>query len=195
MPQSIIIATKNEGKIREITEIVDSDFEFLTYKDFNDWPEIEETGKTFLENALQKARMLSEKYDLPAIADDSGLEVEALEGQPGVASARYAGVEQNDSKNVEKLVNNLRGEKNRKARFKTVAVYYHPDGRYVVVEGEVEGEIIEDPRGTSGFGYDPVFMPKGYDKTMAELSLQEKNTISHRGKAFRKLREHLIKVT
>lgn len=191
MSQTIIIASANEGKIKEISKVLDKDFIFKTNRDFAGWPDVEETGETFLENALLKAKVLTEKYSLPAIADDSGLEVEALEGNPGVRSARYAGEPQNDQNNIAKLLENLKESANKKARFVTVAVFYKPDGSYIKAEGEVRGKIINAPRGTGGFGYDPVFVPEGYDRTMAELSLEEKNSISHRGKAFRMLRELL----
>ena len=129
---------------------------------------------------------------MPAVADDSGLGVEVLSGEPGVESARYAGEEQNDRKNIEKLLNKLEGNKNRRARFVTVAVYYKPDGTYFKAEGEVRGVITEELRGEGGFGYDPVFQSNVYDKTMAELSLKEKNAISHRGQAFRRLKELIL---
>lgn len=191
MPRTIIIASANEGKIKEINQILNCDFEFKTYHDFNDWPKVEETGENFLENALLKASILAKKYGLPAIADDSGLEVEALSGEPGIKSARYAGEPQSDKRNISKLLEILQNVKNRKARFLTVAVFYKIDGSYIEAQGEVKGEILDSPRGNEGFGYDPVFKPEGFDRTMAELSLDEKNSISHRGKAFRHLKNLL----
>jgi XTP/dITP diphosphohydrolase len=190
--KTIIIASTNEGKIREIKNVIDGGFGFKSYKDFPNWPNVEETGQTFLENSILKAKILAEKYNLPAIADDSGLEVEALGGAPGIKSARYAGDSQDDQKNIAKLLENLKGVSNRSARFVTVAVYFKPDGSYLKTEGEVKGEIVDQPKGNNGFGYDPVFLPEGFDKTMAQLTLDEKNAISHRGKAFRQLKELLI---
>ena len=189
---SIILATTNKGKINEISEILGNKHTLLTFKDFPDWPDVEETGDTFIENALIKAKTLAEKYNIAAIADDSGLEVYYLNKDPGVDSARYAGKEQNDKNNIEKLLVNLKNAENRDARFVTVAVFYYPDGKYITAEGEVKGVITEKPYGDSGFGYDPVFKPNGNKRTMAQMSIDEKNKISHRGIALRKLKDLIV---
>lgn len=188
----LIIASKNQGKIKEIIEILDlKDMRILTPDDFPDWPDVEETGTTFLDNALLKARALVQKYGKPAVADDSGLEVDALGGAPGVYSARYAGEDGNAQKNNDKLLRELTGvcDTRRTARFRCVAVLMTPDSWYTSAEGTLEGRIGFAPRGRDGFGYDPIFMPIGEMRTVAEMSAQEKNAISHRGQAFRKLKE------
>jgi len=193
----LVIATKNEGKIREIIDILDlKDAKVYTYKDFPEWPEVEETGSTFYDNALIKARALVDALGKPAVADDSGLEVDALEGEPGVYSARYAGEEGNSQKNIEKLLRELKGvpEEKRTARFHAVAVLMTPDGWVTSTEGTLEGRIGFELRGEMGFGYDPVFIPAGEERTVAEMPLDEKNEISHRGKAFKKLKEKIPEI-
>lgn len=190
----LIIASKNEGKIREIVDILDiADVRIYTYKDFPDWPDVEETGTTFYENAMLKVRALVEKYGKPAVSDDSGLEVDALGGEPGVDSAIYAGEHGNSAKNVAKLLRALEGipEAERTARFRCVAILMTPDGWVAATEGTVEGRIGFEPRGDLGFGYDPVFIPQGEGRTAAEMPLDEKNKISHRGQAFAKLKEKM----
>ncbi|MEW5705392.1 MAG: XTP/dITP diphosphatase [Actinomycetota bacterium] len=192
----IIIASKNDGKIKEIVDILDlRDVKVYTYRDFSSWPDAKETGATFYENALLKARVLVEAFKKPAIADDSGLEVDALGGAPGIYSARYAGEEGNAKKNNEKLLKELEGvpEEKRTARFRCVAVILTPDGWVASAEGTLEGRIGFKMRGERGFGYDPLFIPEGETRTVAEMSADEKNKISHRGKAFRKLKEKLDK--
>ncbi|MDO8885873.1 XTP/dITP diphosphatase [Candidatus Oleimmundimicrobium sp.] len=192
-----VIASKNEGKIREIKDILNLKWlEFLTYKDFEKWPEVEETGKNFEENAILKAQKLAECLKLPAFADDSGLEVDVLGGEPGIYSSRYAGEFAKDEDNIKKLLSKLRSLSinKRTARFKCSAVLFIPNGKIFKTEGVCEGHIINEPRGSNGFGYDPVFVPKGYDKTMAELPVEIKNKISHRGQAFRKLKEILKEI-
>lgn len=189
----LIIATKNDSKIKEITQILDAQIDFKTYKDFADWPNVKETGNTFQENALLKAKALADKYKIAAVADDSGLVVEALGGEPGTRSSRYAGREATDEQNIAKLLSKLKGIKNRQAAFVAVVAYYHPSGQTIITEGKIKGHIIMEPRGTGGFGYDPIFIPKGYDKTFAQMSAEDKNKLSHRGQAFRKLKESLFK--
>jgi XTP/dITP diphosphohydrolase len=193
----IIIATKNEGKIREIKEIVKLDnVEFLTFQNLKDWPEVEEKGSTFRENAVLKAKALMNLTKLPALADDSGLEVDVLSGEPGILSARYAGSHCSTSDNNAKLLKKLESfpfEK-RTARFRCVAAFAGTDGTLLVSEGICSGHIALEHKGSGGFGYDPLFVPDGYNKTIAELSAEEKNQISHRGKAFRDLKEKLKKV-
>lgn len=189
----IILSTKNEGKIREIKNIFNiPGIELLTYRDFEDWPSISEDGKSFEENAIKKAQVVKEKFNLPAIADDSGLEIDYLKGKPGVLSSRYSGG--GDEENIRKVLRELEGVplEERKARFRCVAVFFSVEDVILTAEGVCEGHIAFSPRGEKGFGYDPIFIPLGYDKTMAELSLSEKNKISHRGKAFRRLKEKVL---
>ncbi len=193
MPE-LIIASKNEGKIREIIDILDlHDIKIYTYKDFTDWPEVDEAGTTFYENALLKARVLVETFGKPAVADDSGLEVDALGGEPGIYSARYAGEQGNVIKNNEKLLHELADIPwdKRTARFRCVAVLMTPDGWVASAEGTLEGHIGFEPHGAAGFGYDPIFIPLGDTRTVAEMPLDEKNKISHRAQAFRKLKERM----
>ncbi|MDP2211221.1 MAG: XTP/dITP diphosphatase [Candidatus Aquicultor sp.] len=193
----LIIASKNDGKIREIVDILElSDLRVYTYKDFPDWPDVEETGTTFYDNALLKVEALVEKYGKPAVSDDSGLEVDALGGDPGVDSAIYAGEHGNAAKNNEKLLRALDGvpEEERTARFRCVAILMTPDGWRTSTEGTVEGRIGFEPHGALGFGYDPLFFPTGETRTVAEMGLDEKNKISHRGQAFMKMREKMEEV-
>ena len=182
----ILLASRNSDKLREIREKVTSlDIEILTPDDFPDLPEVEEDGATLEANAAKKALTLHRLTGLPTIADDTGLEVDALNGQPGVFSSRYAGPDATYSDNVQKLLKELSsvpGEK-RGARFRCV-IAFAKDGEIDFFEGEVEGTIALQPVGESGFGYDPVFYLPEQDRTFAELSLQEKNNISHRGLAL-----------
>ncbi|APU70922.1 hypothetical protein LCR01_09340 [Companilactobacillus crustorum] len=190
--KEIIIATKNPGKAREFKKIFnDQEFSLKTLLDFPDFPEIRETGKTFEENATLKAHAVMERLNLPTIADDSGLQVDALYGRPGIYSARYAG-DHNDSANNAKLLSELGGvpQEKRTARFVSTLVFANPNNdQDLVVEGEVKGQIALFPRGEDGFGYDPLFYLPELDKTMAELTLDEKNQISHRGNAIKKLEQ------
>ncbi len=166
--------------------------EILSLSDINCHDEIPETGTTLEENALMKARYIKEKFGFDCFADDTGLEVDALGGAPGVFSARYAGEACNPQDNMEKMLRVLQGKKNRKARFRTVIVLLL-NGEQHSFEGEIKGEIIEEKRGTAGFGYDPIFLPDGYDKTFAELGDDIKNKISHRAVATKKLVEFLLR--
>lgn len=188
----IIFASKNKGKLKEVKKNFESDkIEIISLLDFNNPPDVEETGSSFLENSILKAKEIYEKYKLPVIADDSGLEVEQLNGAPGVYSARYSGENATDEKNIQKLVSELeKFSEPHHARFVCFAVFY--DGKSLHhAEGEVKGEIVKEQRGDNGFGYDPVFLVEGSDKTMAELDLETKNSISHRAKALNKLKEIL----
>ncbi|ETY73827.1 XTP/dITP diphosphatase [Lactiplantibacillus fabifermentans] len=189
MTKSLIIATNNPGKAREFGEMFqDYDIEIKTLADFPEIPEIKENGITFEENATKKVTTVVEATGLPAIADDSGLMVDALHGDPGVFSARYAG-DHNDAANNAKLLANLGGvpEEKRTATFHTTLVALKPNGQKLVVNGELNGRILIAPRGDNGFGYDPLFWSDKYQKSLAQLSDAEKNSISHRGAALRNL--------
>jgi XTP/dITP diphosphohydrolase len=194
-PARIAIASRNAHKLGEIRRIcVDWPVEWLTVEDHQaPWPDVEETGSTYLENALLKARAVAVALAEPALADDSGIEVDALGGRPGPRSARFAGGDATDERNLDELVRALRGvpTAGRTARYRCVAVLAYPDGGDLHAEGLCEGTLEPKPRGTRGFGYDPIFVPAGWDRTMAELSDEEKDRISHRGRAFRALREAL----
>lgn len=186
---TFVLATANRDKAAEIGAILGSGVELLPRPD--SVGEVEETGDTLEENARIKARALVEATGRPAIADDTGLEVTALAGRPGVYSSRYAGEGATYADNVAKLLVEMTGRSERSARFRTVALALWPDGREVVAEGEVRGRIAEEASGSDGFGYDPVFVPDGESRTFAEMTLQEKNSVSHRGRAFRALGELL----
>ncbi len=193
----LVIATSNLGKAREIKEAL-RNLELLikTLKDFPSLPPPEETGKTFFENALIKAKYYARKLKKICLADDSGLEVEALNGAPGIYSSRFAGEEGNDKKNIQKLLKLLEKVplEKRKARFVCVMVVASPEGDYIKAEGIWEGLIGFEPKGNLGFGYDPIFLvPEyNYQKTAAELSLEIKNKLSHRGKALENLKKFLF---
>lgn len=187
----IVIATKNTGKIREIREALEvAGLRLHTFEEFDGWPEPEETGETLEENALIKAYAMRDAIGLPALSDDSGLLVDALGGRPGVHSSRYAGPEGDAERNMDRLLSELGGvpPARRNARFECVMTLALADGTVHVARGECEGTILTARRGTGGFGYDPVFMPEGFDRSMAELTLEEKNAISHRGKALRAMK-------
>ena len=187
----ILLATSNQGKLRELREMTRSlDVEILSWQDLPYHPEIPETGQTFADNAAHKAREAARFSGLPALADDSGLEVDALDGRPGVHSARYAGPGASDEERILKLLTELEGipEQERKARFRCVAAFADPKGplgdRVHLTEGSCEGKILTHPEGTGGFGYDPVFFHPPSGKTFAELAPEEKNRISHRARAL-----------
>jgi len=187
MIKEIVIATRNAGKLKELESLLEGVFEkIFSLRDFEGVPDIEEDGKTFRENALKKARAIATALGKPSLADDSGLKVEALGGRPGVFSSRYAGERGGDKGNIRKLLTELSGVQNRKAKFICVLALVFPDGKEITAEGVCEGEIIEEPRGEGGFGYDPVFLT-GLGRTMAELTLDEKNIISHRARAVKAL--------
>lgn len=189
----IVFATNNSHKLDEIRNILGSSFEVMSLNELGCHDDIPETGTTLEENARQKAQYIYDKYHCNVFADDTGLEVDALGGEPGVYSARYAGGEGHDSEaNMTKLLKNLEGEDNSKAQFRTVIALIL-DGKTSLFDGIVKGEIIKERRGGEGFGYDPIFQPEGYDKTFAELGNDIKNTISHRAKAVKALAEYLLK--
>ncbi len=190
----VLLATRNPGKVREVREILSGlPVALLSLAELESAPEVVEDGVTFRENALKKARELSRWIDGMVLADDSGLEVDALGGRPGVRSARFAGDGATDEENNRKLLSELEGvpPERRTARFRCVLALGHPDGREWVVEGACEGRIAQSPRGDHGFGYDPVFVVPDLAKTFAELGLETKNRISHRAMALTRLREIL----
>lgn len=186
----IIFATNNAHKLQEVQNILGEDFTLLTPKDCGVTEEIPEDQPTIEGNALQKAQYLQAKTGENCFADDTGLEVDALNGEPGVYSARYAGEDVSFDDNMNLLLKNLEGKTNRSAKFKTVIALILNDENYLF-EGIIEGEITTEKSGAQGFGYDPIFKPKGYDVTFAEMSAELKNTISHRALAVKKLNEFL----
>ena len=188
----LIVATRNKGKVREIRKALEGlGLKIYALYDFSNVPEIEEDGKSFIENALKKARFYSKYFGKLTIADDSGLEVDRLKGLPGIYSARYAGEGASNRENNQKLLSELKGVQlsKRGARFKCAIAMVSQDGREAVAEGSCKGRIGFKEVGKNGFGYDPLFILPQYGKTMAQLSLKEKNRVSHRGKALRKSRE------
>jgi XTP/dITP diphosphohydrolase len=192
----IVFASRNRGKIEEIQALLtDSGVTLHSLEDYPDLPEIQEDGKSFLENALKKARTIAELTGEAVLADDSGLEVEALYGAPGIYSARYAGEKGDDRMNIRKLLNDLRGvpPEGREAVFRCVLVLYRPDGNYQAFEASWEGRIAEEPAGQGGFGYDPIFYLPERGATVAEIPAVIKNQISHRAKAAAKLKIWLEK--
>lgn len=186
----IVAATNNQHKISEIRPLIEPDFRILSLDDIGCTEELPETQNSLEGNSLQKAEYVYNHFRLPCFADDTGLEVKALNGEPGVYSARYAGEQRQSSDNIALLLKNLSGESNRSARFRTVITLVGLDGTRTF-EGVVNGVILREARGSAGFGYDPVFQPEGYDKTMAEMTLDEKNAISHRALAVKKLVAYL----
>ncbi len=189
-PKEWIVATGNPHKIQEIEKILPKNIRLKDLKALGHKTELKETGKTLEENALQKMRQIAYPYDVNVMADDTGLEVESLQGAPGVYSARYAGENASYRDNVEKLLKEMEGKENRNARFRTLIAL--SDGpKEIVFEGEIKGTIANEPRGERGFGYDSVFIPEGYDKTFAEMTQEEKNKISHRAEALKKLKKYL----
>ena len=182
----IVVATNNAHKLKEIAAILGQEIELLSLKDIQCFADIPETADTLEGNARQKAMYIYENYGMDCFADDTGLEVEALDGAPGVFSARYAGNGHDSEANMQKLLKELAGKENRKAQFRTVICLIR-NGKEHLFEGIVKGEIIEEKRGSAGFGYDPIFVPEGFDKTFAELGNEVKNTVSHRALAVEKL--------
>lgn len=182
----LVFATNNLNKLTEIQNLVGNQFKILSLSDIDCYDDIPETGDTLSANALQKARYVFERYQINCFADDTGLEVESLDGAPGVYSARYAGPERSAENNMKKVLDELKGSPHRDACFKTVIALII-GGQETLFEGRVDGQLLEQTRGHEGFGYDPIFQPKGYDKTFAEMPLQEKNKISHRSRAVKKL--------
>lgn len=189
--QNLIFATHNSNKTQEVERMLDSIYLIKDLNSIGITEEIPETGDTLDENARQKARYVHSRNNCNVFADDTGLEVEALNGQPGTHTARYAGPECDSSKNIAKLLNAMDGVHNRRAQFRTVICLILGNSEYLF-EGIVKGTIATELSGNGGFGYDPVFIPDGYDKTFAEMTLEEKNKISHRGQAISKLAKFLI---
>lgn len=188
----LVFATNNQHKLKEINSMLNGTIKILSLKDIGCADELPETSTTITGNALQKAGYVFDKYGMNCFADDTGLEIEALGGRPGVYSARFAGLNASDEENVLKVLTELKGMPNRKAKFKTVIALITEKG-HPCFEGIIEGEIITEPRGQNGFGYDPVFVPGGSDKTFAEMFEDEKNKISHRGRALARLVDYLDK--
>lgn len=184
--KKLVFSTNNEHKLEEVRAKLGKYYQIISLKDLGDDTEVPETGDTLEENAMIKADYLWNTYRQNCFADDTGLEVEALDNAPGVYSARYAGEHKSSTDNVIKLLKELEGKDNRKARFRTVIALILGGKRYLF-EGKIEGVITTSPKGSSGFGYDPIFQADGYDKTFAELTLEEKNEVSHRAKAVEQL--------
>ncbi len=187
----LVFATHNQNKFSEVKAMLPDSIQLLKLDDIGCTEEIAETADTIEGNAILKANYVRHNYNVDCFADDTGLEVEALDNEPGVLSARYAGNSHDSAANIKKLLKNLEGKENRSARFKTAIALCTKHGNDMFV-GICEGEIIKELRGQAGFGYDPIFIPKGFDKTFAEMTLSQKSEIGHRGKAMRKLIEHLI---
>lgn len=191
MKRKLVFATHNAHKLDEVRDIVKDNFEIVSLTDIGCFDDIEESGSTLEDNARIKARFVKEKYGYDCFGDDSGLEVDALNGAPGVYSARYAGGNGHDSEaNVKKLLHEIEGASDRKAHFRTVIVLLL-DGKEYQFDGRVDGTITSIPQGNDGFGYDPVFQPDGFDKTFAQLGMEVKSEISHRARAVKKLCEFL----
>ena len=189
--KNLVFATGNIHKLQEVQGLFKEGFALSCLKDVNITEEIPETADNLVDNALQKARYVYEKCGIPCFADDTGLEVDALNGAPGVYSARYAG-EQKDSKlNMLLLLKNMNGKTNRNARFRTIIAYIDENAQEHIFEGEIKGKIIENMAGENGFGYDPIFVPEGYEETFAELYSEIKNTISHRARAMEKFLSYI----
>ncbi len=186
----LVFASQNQNKLREIASLMPKGIFLKGLDEFIFKDELPETGDTLEKNALQKARFVFEKTSKICFADDTGLEIEALNGKPGVYSARYAGEQKNANDNMEKVLSELKSNTLRKARFRTVIAFCDGKKEYLF-EGIVEGEILEETRGEKGFGYDPIFMPDGFSKSFAQMSLEEKNTVSHRARALRKFVEFI----
>ncbi|GGM27071.1 non-canonical purine NTP pyrophosphatase [Paraliobacillus quinghaiensis] len=191
--KEIMIATQNKGKVKDFQSLFKKyDIKVTSLLDLTEpVEEVEETGTTFEENALLKAETIANKLNMPVLADDSGLEIDALEGRPGVYSARYAGEEKNDQKNLHKVLEELRGvpEDQRSARFVCVLAVSRPNQDPIIRRGTCEGTITEGPIGDNGFGYDPIFKPENSNLTMAQLTSDQKNLISHRGNALKKIED------
>lgn len=184
--QSIVFATANPHKVREVTELLQGKFQIISLKDIGCEEDVPETSPTIAGNALQKAQYVHQHYHVDCFSEDTGLEVEALNGEPGVYSARYAGPSRDADANMALVLERLKGHNNRKARFKTVIALIL-NGEEHLFEGIVKGTILEEKMGTDGFGYDPIFQPTGYDTSFGQMSSDEKNKISHRARALEKL--------
>lgn len=186
----LVFASNNKNKIKEIQLLVPQSIHVLSLEDIGCLEEIPETADTIEGNAILKANYITENYGYNCFADDTGLEVEALNGEPGVYSARYAGEQKDANDNMDKLVLNLKDKANRSGQFKTV-IALNLDGNQTLFTGIIKGKIIDEKMGTNGFGYDPIFIAEGYSKTFAELTIEEKSTISHRGLAVKQLVDFL----
>ncbi len=186
----IVCATHNAHKLEEISAQIGALHTIVSLADIGCFEDIPESHDTFEGNALEKARYVKEHYGYDCFADDSGLEVDALGGRPGVYSARYAGVDKDSEKNIDKLLQELQGVKGRRARFRTAIALVTEEGEHIF-EGAIEGEILHERHGSGGFGYDPIFRPDGYDVTFAEMAAEEKNRVSHRAIAVKKLCDFL----
>lgn len=186
----LVFATQNSNKAKEIQSLLPEGFEVLTLKDINCHDDIPETALTLDGNAELKAQYVLDKFKMNCFADDTGLEIDGLDGEPGVFSARYAGDQKNSEDNMELVLSKMDGMSNRKAQFRT-SICLIIDRKKYFFEGIIRGEITTSKKGTDGFGYDPIFQPEGYDQTFAEMSLEQKNEMSHRGRAIREMIEFL----
>lgn len=186
----ICFATNNIKKLQEIRSLLGPGWQVLSLEEIGCHEELPETGDTLAANSAQKARWVWDHYAIECFADDTGLEVDALAGEPGVYSARYAGPQRSNQDNMQLLLQKLQGEKNRSARFKTVLTFISAQEQQQF-QGEVQGNILQAARGTQGFGYDPLFVPEGHERSFAEMSMEEKNALSHRARAMHKLVEFL----
>lgn len=189
--RNLVFATGNSHKLQEVQGLFKEGFALSCLKDVNITEEIPETADNLVDNALQKAWYVYKKCGIPCFADDTGLEVEALNGAPGVYSARYAGEQKDSRLNMLLLLKNMNGKENRNARFRTIIAYIDENAQEHIFEGEIRGKIIENMAGENGFGYDPIFVPEGYDKTFAQLSSETKNKISHRARAMEKFLSYI----
>ncbi len=190
MMDRLVFVTNNEHKLEEVRAILGSSFDILSLKDIGCFEDIPETADTLEGNALLKAKYVAEKYHIDCFADDTGLEIDALDGAPGVYSARFAGEGHNAEKNMQKVLRLMENESDRNACFRTVIALIRA-GEVLYFEGKICGRILRQPTGNGGFGYDPIFVPEGYDKSFAELPAEKKNSISHRGLAVKKLINYL----
>ncbi len=192
---NVYVATTNQGKLKEIRELFDEENITVNslFDSFPDADDVEETGSTFEENAILKAETYSNTYQVPVLADDSGLEVYALNGEPGVYSARYAGEGKDDQANMEKVLDKLSGKvgSDRAAAFVCVLAFAQPNEQTITTEGRCEGELLTEQKGDQGFGYDPIFQPSGYSQSFAELGKEVKNKVSHRRRALEKMTGYL----
>ena len=188
----IVFATNNPNKLAEIRQLMPEGIEILSLKDINCLQELPETSETLEDNAAQKAYYVYDNYGHNCFSDDTGLEIEVLDGRPGVYSARYAGPECRAEDNIQKILAEMKGEENRDASFRTI-ISLVIDGREFQFEGQIEGQIIPEKWGDQGFGYDPIFLPDGYEESFAQMTVEEKNIISHRGLAVKKLIQFLQK--
>lgn len=187
----ICLATNNSHKILEISQILSTKYELVQLKDIGYTGDLPETGSTLEANSLEKAAYLFKNYNIACIADDSGLEITALNNEPGVDSAHYAGPQRNANDNIKKVLDGLIGKTDRSAVFKTVITYIEASGKINQFVGTVEGQITQEKIGEEGFGYDPIFIPYGHQKTFAQMTASEKNAISHRAKALEKLQKFI----